>query len=122
MRYANLAIVLVFRLVSSKVKARFPDYDSLVDAKLLLPAEARRMVKAELQTPHEATWTPILWALKLLERARTEGKIKVKFRMLFEILKITFLVKNHFQNSHPNYTYRTRASISRSRFVKIICF
>ena len=35
------------------------------------------MMKFELQTPHEATWTPILWALKLLERARTEGKIKV---------------------------------------------
>ena len=43
----------------------------------MLPHEADRMMKAELQTPHEATWTPILWALKLLERARTEGKIKV---------------------------------------------
>jgi hypothetical protein len=28
-------------------------------------------------TPHESTWTPILWALKLLERARTEDKISV---------------------------------------------
>ena len=43
----------------------------------MLPSEADRMMKFELQTPHEATWTPILWALKLLERARTEGKIKV---------------------------------------------
>ena len=82
MRYVNLAIVLVFRLVSSKVKARFPDYDSLVNAKLMLPSEAQRMMKAELQTPHEATWTPILWALKLLERARTEGKIKVIFKVI----------------------------------------
>jgi hypothetical protein len=43
----------------------------------LLPSEADRMMLFELQTPHEATWVPILWALKLLERARTEGKIKV---------------------------------------------
>ena len=77
MRYANLAIVLVFRLVSSKVKARFPDYDSLVDAKLLLPAEAQRMVKAELQTPHEATWTPILWATKMITHARNKEKISI---------------------------------------------
>lgn len=77
MRYINLSIVLVFRLVSSKVKARFPDYESLVDAKLILPSEVQRMQKAELQTPHEATWTPVLWALKLLERARTQKKIAV---------------------------------------------
>ncbi len=77
MRYVNLSIVLVFRLVSEKVKARFPDYDSLVHAKLMLPSEVERMRKAENMTPHEATWTPVLWALKLLERARTEKKIQV---------------------------------------------
>ena len=79
MRYVNLSIVLVFRLVSTKVKARFPDYESLVNAKLMLAAEVKRMQKSEMQTPHEATWTPVLWALKLLERARSEGKIKVSF-------------------------------------------
>ena len=47
----------------------------------MLPSEADRMMKFEVQTPHEATWTPILWALKLLERARTEGKIKVHTMM-----------------------------------------
>ena len=77
MRYINLSSVLVFRLVSTKVKARFPDYESLVHAKLMLPIEVKRMKKAEIQTPHESTWTPALWALKLLERARTEGKVKV---------------------------------------------
>ena len=77
MRYVNLSIVLVFRLVSTKVRARFPNYESLVNAKLMLPKEVERMKKCESETPHEATWTPILWALKLLERARTEGKIEV---------------------------------------------
>ncbi len=52
---------------------------------VMLPAEVERMRKAESETPHEATWTPVLWALKLLERARTEGKIKVYklFRCFF---------------------------------------
>ena len=42
MRYVNLSMVLVFRLVSTKVHARFPNYESLVEAKLLLPHEVRR--------------------------------------------------------------------------------
>lgn len=77
MRYVNLSIVMVFRLVSRKVKERFPDYETLLNAKLMLPKEVERLTNAERQTPHESTWTPILWALKLLERARSEGKITV---------------------------------------------
>ena len=64
MRYINLSIVLVFRLVSKKVEARFPTYQSLVDAKLMLPHEVERLIRADIKTPHESTWTPILWALK----------------------------------------------------------
>ena len=30
------------------------------------------------RTPHEATWTPMLWALKLIQRARSEGKITIE--------------------------------------------
>ena len=79
MRYVNLSIVLVFRLVSTKVHNRFPNYQSLVEARLMLPHEVQRLIRADLRTPHEtATWTPVLWALKLLERARTEGKIVVE--------------------------------------------
>ena len=33
------------------------------------------MAKVDKMTPHESSWIPILWALKLLERARTEEKI-----------------------------------------------
>ena len=78
MRYVNLSIVLVFRLVSTKVHQRFPTFQSLVDAKLMLPHEVQRLIHAEMKTPHESTWTPMLWALKLLERARSEGKIKIE--------------------------------------------
>ena len=78
MRYVNLSTVLVFRLVSTKVYQRFPDYQSLIEARLMLPHEVERLIHADLRTPHESTWTPMLWALKLLERARTEGKITIE--------------------------------------------
>merc|ERR1719320_2174905 len=78
MRYVNLSTILVYRLVSKKVKNRFPDMDSLVLAKLLLPHEAERLERVDFRTPHEATLTPILWALKLLCRARKEGKVTLE--------------------------------------------
>lgn len=78
MRYVNLSTILVYRLVSEKVMARFPDYDTLIKAKLMLPNEVKRLEKTDQKTPHESTWIPILWAMKLLTRARTEGKIEVE--------------------------------------------
>jgi len=78
MRYVNLSTILVYRLVSKKVKNRFPNMDSLVLAKLLLPHEAERLERVDFRTPHEATWTPILWALKLLCRARKLGKVTLE--------------------------------------------
>ena len=109
MRYVNLSIVLVFRLVSQKVKDRFPDYQSMVLAKLMLPSEVKRIQKAEAQTPHEATWTPILWALKLLQRARTEGKIQVHIfnSILFE--------------NHANSILLCKESIIKLLFRRLLC-
>ena len=78
MRYVNLSVILVFRLVSSKVHARFPNTQALIDAKLILKHEAVRLQKVDTKTPHEATWTPILWALKLIQRARSEGKVTIE--------------------------------------------
>ena len=77
MRYVNLSSILVYRLVSKKVQNRFPDYDSMVQAKLILPHEVARLEKADSKT-HECTWTPILWAMKLLARARQEGKVQIE--------------------------------------------
>ncbi len=78
MRYVNLSTILVYRLVSTKVKSRFPTYKEMVEAKLILPHEVDRLLTADSKTPHESTWTPILWAVKLLQRARTEGKITME--------------------------------------------
>ena len=95
MRYVNLSIILVFRLVSTKVEKRFPTYQSLVEAKLMLPHEVERLIRADIKTPHESTWTPMLWALKLLERSRAGGKITIEAPVwsslisAFEYLEIT---------------------------------
>lgn len=78
MRYINLSTILVFRLVASKVHARFPDYQSLVKAKVLLPHEADRLEAVDARTPHETTYIPILWAMNLIQQARTDGKINVE--------------------------------------------
>ena len=60
------------------MKNRFPDLDSLVAAKLLLPHEAERLERVDFRTPHESTWTPILWALKLVCRARAQGEVTIE--------------------------------------------
>ena len=77
MRYVNLSMVLVYRLVSRKVMERFPDFESLVEAKLMLPNEVKRLALTKEKIPHESTWVPLLWALKLLTKARNDGRIKV---------------------------------------------
>jgi hypothetical protein len=49
MRYVNLSIVLVYRMVSLKVHNRFPNLQSLIDAKLLMQHEAERLQKVIFQ-------------------------------------------------------------------------
>ena len=79
MRYVNLSTILVYRLVSPVVMERFPDYESLVNAKLMLPHEVERLNKTDLKTPlDKTTWAPMLWAMKLLTKARKEGKVKIE--------------------------------------------
>ena len=42
MRYVNLSNLLALRLIATKVEKRFPNYETLVRAKLLLPNEVSR--------------------------------------------------------------------------------
>ena len=78
MRYVNLSSILVFRLVAAKVHARFPTYQSLVKAKILLQHEADRLESIDKRTPHETTYIPLLWAMHLIQQARTEGKLQIE--------------------------------------------
>ena len=50
----------------------------MIDAKLMLPHEVERLQAVQQRTPHEYTWMPILWACKLIQRARTEKKITLE--------------------------------------------
>jgi len=78
MRYVNLSNLLALRLLAPRLQKRFPDYQSLVDANLLLPREADRLERVASKTPHEVSWTPLLWAMKILARAKSDGKIKIE--------------------------------------------
>ena len=63
------------------------------------------MKKYEKATPHEFTWTPILWAMKLLQKAKQEGKIQVKNLQCCQLCqfhkKKLFKSKNYLKPS-PN--------------------
>ena len=39
MRYINLSSLLALRIISTKVKNRFPTYQSMIEQKFLLPEE-----------------------------------------------------------------------------------
>ena len=63
--------------MASNVHDRFPTYESLVVANLLLPHEKAWLETADKRTPHETTYIPILWALNLIQNARKDDKIKI---------------------------------------------
>ena len=77
-RYANLSSILVLRLVASQVHERFPTYDSLMKADLLLQHEKDWLETVDNRTPHDITYIPILWALNLVRNARKEDKIETE--------------------------------------------
>lgn len=78
MRYVNLSNILVLRQLSSIVEARFPTHQSLMDANLILSHEAKRLAKVEDKTPHESSWVPLLWAMKLIAKARKDKEVTIE--------------------------------------------
>ena len=45
MRYVNLSNILALKLIAPKVDKRFPSYQTLVDAKVLLPKEVNQLMQ-----------------------------------------------------------------------------
>jgi hypothetical protein len=43
----------------------------------LIILKAARLEKVRIQTPHEVSWVPLLWAMKLLSKAKEEERIKI---------------------------------------------
>jgi len=81
MRYVNVSTLLAYRLIARQVKQRFPDNESLISSKLLLPHEAERLKRVDERTPHESTWVPLLWAMKLLQKANSSTKANEKLNI-----------------------------------------
>ena len=77
-RYVNLSSILVLRLVASQVHDRFPTYESLVKAGILLQHEKVNLETMDEKSDYETSYMPIVWAMSLIEDAQTEGKIKLK--------------------------------------------
>ena len=82
MRYINLSNILVFRIISPKASQRFRDLQSLINEKLLTNSEAGKLEVLQKSTPQEFTWAPMVWAMQLLKKARSEKKIEV--RLIFK--------------------------------------
>uniref|UniRef100_A0A0K0E606 Bestrophin homolog n=1 Tax=Strongyloides stercoralis TaxID=6248 RepID=A0A0K0E606_STRER len=62
--------VMVFRLVSPRIKKRFPTFDEFIGAGLLT-CDEREQIKADT-----AFHLPVRWAFQVAMKARKEGKIK----------------------------------------------
>jgi len=97
MRYVNLSSIMVYRLVSRKVMVRFPDYNSLIDAKLILPHEVKMLENIDKKTPHESTWAPLLWAMRLVNKAFTQKKINIESSFVIYNLQASF---NEFESAN----------------------
>jgi len=96
-RYINLSTILVFRLVSEKVRKRFPDCRSLIEAKLMLPEEVEQLKNIDEKNPHESTMIPILWAMKIV----TNHAVHEKNESTSKLLLVGYL--NQLQVGFDNY-------------------
>ena len=66
--------IIVLRRISKVVEKSFPN-EKLVDKGLLLSNERDELERIDDETPNEnddASWVPLLWAMKLITKARTE--------------------------------------------------
>lgn len=95
MRYVNLSLTMVFRVLSSRVKERFPMMSDLVDAGLLTKNELNIIEDLDEKFPgYGKNWIPIVWAATLVNRARHEGRIGDDFSA-----KIIIEALNDFRGS-----------------------
>lgn len=67
---------MVFRVLSPRVKRRFPKISDLIDAGLITQSELQIIIDMDLKFPgYSKNWLPLCWAASLLNRARSEGRI-----------------------------------------------
>ena len=79
-RYVNLSNIIVLRRISKVVEKSFPN-EKLVDKGLMLSNERDELERIDDETPNEnddASWVPLLWAMKLITKARTEKWVNIE--------------------------------------------
>ena len=54
------------------------DYIKKLNKCIFHNLKKKRLEKVDMQTPHESSWTPLLWAMKLLARAKSDQKITIE--------------------------------------------
>ncbi|KAM7356212.1 bestrophin-4-like [Cochliomyia hominivorax] len=77
MRYVCLSLTMVLTMNSPRVKKRFPTFDHLVDAGLLV--ENEKVILRNINekfSKYPKHWMPIVWASSIVTRARKEGRIR----------------------------------------------
>lgn len=76
----GLSLTMVFRVLSPRVKARFPRFYDLVEAGLITENEAAIIEEMERKYPgYSKHFMPIVWAASLVNRARKQGRIRDDF-------------------------------------------
>ncbi|XP_063218444.1 bestrophin-4-like [Bacillus rossius redtenbacheri] len=72
-RYAMLSYVIALQKVSLRVKKRFPTYQHIVDAGIMMDSERKIFEMMEEKTNMSKYWMPLTWATNIINRARKEG-------------------------------------------------
>lgn len=75
MRYAVLAYVITLQRISLRVKRRFPSWQHIVDAGLMLESEKKIFEIMDGKSPMSKYWMPLVWATNIINRARKDNLI-----------------------------------------------
>ncbi|KAK3891744.1 hypothetical protein Pcinc_004388 [Petrolisthes cinctipes] len=75
-RYLNLGILMTFCMIAPGVKAIYPGLEHFVEAGYLTESEKETLDRLERKSSQHKTYLPFLWACKVVERGRREGKVK----------------------------------------------
>nr|CAD7425280.1 unnamed protein product [Timema monikensis] len=74
-RYAMLSYVITLQKVSFRVKKRFPTWQHVVDAGLMLESEKKIFDMMDEKSDMSKYWMPLIWATNIINRARKENLI-----------------------------------------------
>ncbi|XP_059471068.1 bestrophin-4 [Neocloeon triangulifer] len=75
-RYSMLSYVITLQHVSLRVKQRFPTWQHMVDAGLMMESEKKIFDLMDEKTTMAKYWMPLVWATNIINRARKENMIQ----------------------------------------------